>query len=204
MRRSFNWQSLKVSSTERTPRFWLQVTGLILLVLNGAALFFYLNPPGGSREELTRQSAQVRGEIAAARARENRLSTIAAKVELGSTECSAFEATYFLPKRQAYGSIVAAIQEMAKSSGLQERDSVYTEEPIEGTADLEVLNITGNYEGTYDTLLKFVNVVDHSPMLLMLEQLQAAPQQKGGLINASIRFQAIVREDQTGLLGSKP
>jgi Tfp pilus assembly protein PilO len=203
MRRTFNWQALKVSSGDRGPRFWLQLAGIVLAVLNCAALFFYLYPVGGSREELTYQSQQVRAQIGAARTRENRLATIAAKVQLGSTECANFEATYFLPKRHAYESVVTAIQDMAKGSGLQERDTVYTEEPIEGTADLNLLNITGNYEGTYENLMKFVNAVDRSPMLLMLDQLQAAPQQRGGMINSSIRFQAIVREDQTVLLGAR-
>jgi len=84
---------------------------------------------------------------------------------------------------------------MVKEAGLQERDAVFSEEPIEGTADLSLLNATANYEGSYESLMKLLNLADHSPMLLMLDALQAAPQQQSGRITTSIRFQAVVRED---------
>ncbi len=116
-------------------------------------------------------------------------------MQLGGNESSDFETKYVLPKRMAYSAVIAEIQRMAKLSGLQERDAVYNEEPIEGSADLNLLNSTANYEGTYDNLKKFLYEIDHSPMLIMLENITAAPQQKSNQINTSIRFQAVIRED---------
>jgi Tfp pilus assembly protein PilO len=162
---------------------------------NCVALFFYLAPPGGTRRELADESLAVRNQVLLARARTAKLSNVAAKVTVGNTESGDFELKYFLPKRMAYASVITEIQRMAKAAGFQERDAVYTEEPIEGTADLDILNCTANYEGNYENLLKFLYEVDHSPMLLMLENLQAAPQQKGGQINTSIRFQAVIQEE---------
>ena len=43
-------------------------------------------------------------------------------------------------------------------------------------------------------LMKFLYEADHSPMLIILDALTAAPQQRNNQINATIRFQAIVRE----------
>ena len=143
----------------------------------------------GVDPELTRQV------IASVKARTTRLRTVSAKVQVGGNESSDFETKYVLPKRVAYGTVIAEIERMAKSSGLHERDAVYSEEPIEGSADLNLLNSTANYEGTYDNLKKFLYEVDHSPMLIMLENITAAPQQKGNEINTSIRFQAVIRED---------
>jgi hypothetical protein len=94
----------------------------------------------------------------------------------------------------AYVAVVGEIQRLAKASGLDERDVVYTEDPIEGTADLSLLTATGNFQGSYPNLMHFLNETDHSPMLLMLDALTAAPQSKSGEISASVRFQAIVRE----------
>ena len=91
---------------------------------------------------------------------------------------------------------------MAQGSGLRERDAVFAEEPIEGTADLTLLTNTANYEGSYDNLMRFLYEVDESPMLLMLDNLQAAPQQKGGQISTSIRFQTIVQEGPGAEVGS--
>jgi Tfp pilus assembly protein PilO len=176
-------------------RRWLQIAVGALVVLNFVALYFYIAPPGGTRAELTRQSEQLKSEIASARARTMRLKAVSAKVQLGGNESSDFQNKYVLPKRMAYGAVIAEIQRMAKASGLQERDAVYNEEPIEGSDDLNLLNSTANYEGTYENLKTFLYQVDHSPMLIMLENITAAPQQKGNQINTSIRFQAVIRED---------
>lgn len=196
MPRNFDWLPSLQEGAHHGPRFWLQIIGGVLALLNGIALFFYLAPPGGSRRELAEQQLAVKSQVIATRAKARRLRTRAAQVQVSSAESSSFESKYFLPKRTAYETVIAQIQNMAKASGLEERDSVYAEEPIEGASDLSLLNITASYEGSYESLMRFLYQVDRCPMLLMLENLQAAPQQKGGQINTSIRFQAIL-EDQT-------
>jgi len=185
-------------------RRWLQIAAAVLVLLNLVAFYFYIAPPGGTRRELTQQSEELRTEIASAKGRARRLKTVSAKVQLGGNESSDFEGKYVLPKRMAYGAVIAEIQRMAKASGLQERDAVYNEEPIEGSADLNLLNSTANYEGTYENLKKFLYEVDHSPMLIMLENITAAPQQKGNQINTSIRFQAVIRDDGTQIQKGQP
>ncbi len=202
MPRNFEWLSALLSGTQRGPRFWLQIAGIVLALFNGIALYFYLDPPGGSRAELMAEGQQVRNEIAVTRNVEVRLRNVAEKVQLGSTESSDFERKYFLPKRVAYEAVIAEIQRMAQASGLRERDAVFAEEPIEGTADLTLLTSTANYEGSYDNLMRFLYEVDKSPMLLMLDNLQAAPQQKSGQISTSIRFQTIVQEGPGVEMGS--
>lgn len=195
MLRRFESPFLKAGLEQRGIRFWLQIAVIVLALLNCAALFVYLAPPGGSRAELAEQNQQIRSAIIAAKAQTNRLKTISAKVQIGSSQSGDFEAKYFLPKRNAYEAVIEEIQRMVKEAGIQERDAVFSEEPIEGTTDLSVLNATANYGGSYDSLMHFLNLADHSPMLLMLDALQAAPQQKGGEITTSIKFQAIIRED---------
>ncbi len=204
MPRNFDWLAGRANAQRRGVRFWLQVTGATLALLNGVALFLYLDPPGGSREALIEDSRQVRNEIAAARSKSVRLKNITGKVELGSSESADFESKFFLAKRVAYEDVIAEIQRMSAASGLKERDQVFTEEPIEGTADLSLLNITGNYEGTYDNLMRFLHEVDRSPMLLMLDTLQAAPQQHPGELTTSIRFQAVLREPPAVVTGAQP
>jgi len=87
--------------------------------LNAAALFFYLAPPGGSRQELSEQMVQLRHQIAAARGQTTRMRTTAAKVETGSGQASDFEAKYFLAKRLAYVEVVGEIQRLAKERVMQ-------------------------------------------------------------------------------------
>jgi Tfp pilus assembly protein PilO len=196
-----NFDSVVSAASQRGVRFWLQSSGIVLAILNGIALFLYFAPPGGSRAKLTQESQQIRNQIAAARARSVRLKNVSEKVQLGSGQSADFEAKYFIPKRTAYGSVISEIQRMAKNSGVQEREAVFAEEPIEGTSDLSLLNVTADYQGSYDSLLRFLNAADHSPMLLMLDALGATPQQKGGEINTSIRFQAVIRDDGSAVSG---
>ena len=194
MRKNFKEKMRIHFKVAANPRLYLKALAGVLAALNAAALFFYLAPPGGSREELSDQITQLRRQIAAARTQTTRMRTTAAKVETGGGQATSFEAQYFLPKRIAYVAVVGEIQRLAKASGLDERDGVYTEEPIEGTADLSLLTATANFQGSYTNLMRFLNETDHTPMLLMLDALTAAPQSKSGEINASVRFQAIVRE----------
>lgn len=204
MPRNFEWLRPNGDMQRQGARYWLQVTCAALALLNGIALFLYLDPPGGTRRELIQESSQVRNEIAATRTSAVRLKTVAAKVQLGNSQSSAFESIYFLPRRAAYQRVIGELQRMAQASGLQEGDRVYSEEPIEGTANLTLLNIAANnYQGTYDNLMHFLYEVDKSPMLLMLDTLLASPQQTGGRINASLRFQAIIQEDATVGLGNQ-
>ena len=191
MLKNFSGIRIKLSGGSQT---YLKILAGVLAALNAVALFFYFAPPGGTRAELSEQIVTLRHQIASARAQTARMRTTAANVQTGAGQATSFEGKYILPKRMAYADILEEIQRMAKASGLQERDGVYTEEPIEGTADLGLLSASANYEGTYANLMRFLYETDHSPMLLMLDALQAAPQQKSGQINASMRFQAIVRE----------
>lgn len=204
MLRNFESPFSKRNLDQRGVRFWLQIAAAVLVLLNCAALFVYFVPPGGSRSELTEQSEQIHSSIAAAKAQTVRLKMISEKVQIGSQQSGGFETKYFLPKRNAYAAVIEEIQRMVKEAGLQERDAVFSEEPIEGTSDLSLLNATANYGGSYDSLMHFVNLADHSPMLLMLDALTATPQQKAGQITTSIRFQAIVREDASMAAGGQP
>jgi Tfp pilus assembly protein PilO len=203
MLRNFNWLS-NLSSTDRQGRFWLQTAIGALALLNAVALYLYLLPPGGSRGDLIAERDQVGHEITAARAKAVRLRTVSDKVQTGGSQSSDFQTRYVLPKRLAYESVITEIQRMVKASGLQERDAVYSEEPIEGTADLTLMTSSANYEGTYENLKKFLYEVDHSPMLIMLENLTASPQQKGNQINTNIRFQAVIREEASGPMKGQP
>jgi hypothetical protein len=203
MRRSFRLPTPSSLTTISGPRLWLLVAVGALALLNLIALFFVVAPPGGTRRELRAQSDDLRHQIASASVSATRVERVAAKVQSGGTEAIDFAGTYFLPKRKAYDAVLSEGQRMARQSGVQAREAVFNEEPVEGSDDLSVMNVTANFEGTYDTLMQFLFQVDRSPMLLMLDTLQAAPQQHGAQVNASIRFQAIVRDDAIALAGGQ-
>jgi len=194
---------MRAARTQRDFRFWLQVTAGILACLNLVALTLYLSPPGGTRRELSRQSLQMRYQAQSLKNQKQRLKLVASRVEGGNKQAAGFETVFFLPKRAAYSRVLGELERIAKASGLEMREGAYAEEPIEGTPDLTLLNLTANFDGTYDNLMKFLNETDHSPMLIMLDSMTAAPQQKNGHINTTLRFQTVIREDGTNLAGLK-
>ena len=192
-----NFNLLPASGAMESPRFWLQTAAITLAILNAVALFLYLFPPGGSRRELSEQSAQFRSQIASSSRQAARQRAVSQKVQLGSAESTEFMKHYILPKRLAYAAVIAEIQRIARVSGMIEKDAAYSEEPIEGTADLTLLGSSANYEGSYQDLRKFLYEVDRSPFLIMMESLQVAPQQRGNQVNTNIKFQAVIQDDAT-------
>jgi hypothetical protein len=66
---------------------------------------------------------------------------------------------------------------------------------IEGSDDLDMMTISVNFEGGYGQLIKFVNLLDRSPRLLIMESLQAAPQPKGDVLTVNVKVNTFVRED---------
>ena len=196
MRRNFSTGNFSIGSLlgVGTGQLKLRIGLVVLLLLNVAGLYLYLDPPGGSQQDLAAEDRQIRNQISAVNVQGARLKMMADRVESGSNQISDFEKRYFLPKRTAYGTVIEELQRMAKSSGLEERDAGLSEEPIEGTDDLSLLNIKANYEGTYSNLMHFLHEADHSPMLLMLDSVTAAPEQKNGQISADIRFQVVIQE----------
>ncbi len=192
---SFSSGSATLGRVQRSPRFWLQVCVGTLAVLNLAALFFYVDPPGGSRRKLSAESRQLSSAISATQAQALRLKRVSEQVQLGGKQSVEFEARYILPKRMAYESVLAEEQRMAQAANLVQRDGSLTEDPIEGTADLSVLTNTENFEGSYASLMRFLYEVDRSPKLLVLDTLTATPQ-KAGQITAQVRFQAVIRDEE--------
>ena len=204
MPRNFEWLKPRADGT-RSPAFWLQAAIVALLLMNAVAIFLYFVPPGGTRRELAREETEIHREIDVRRAAAHRLKSISQKVELSGDETEQFEAKYFLPRRMAFSTIVSELLRMSNAAQLHTREGSFTQEPVEGTDDLTLVTINSNYQGTYTDLVHFLAEVDKSPQLLILDTLNATPQQQGsGVLNVSLRFLAIVREDGSALPANAP
>jgi hypothetical protein len=188
--------NLRKTGVTLNPRFWLMGGGAALLLANLALLFLTLFPPGGSETELANRRDQLQTEIRLARTNSTRLRTVSDKVETGSQQATSFETRYFLPERLAYSAIISEIERMAKAANVEEREAVYSKEPIEGSDDLSILNAGARFRGAYVNLMQFLNEADKSQMLLMIDTVRATPEQRGGQIDAEIRFQAVIHDDQ--------
>ncbi len=202
MRRSF---SVPGWLDPRAPLGWLRLLAAALALANAVAAYLLLRPVGGSPGELRQEASDLRTSVRQQRAMRDRTATLLTKVKTGRTESEQFLKQYFLARRTAYSTILAELVADAKDSGIQARESTYTIEPVEGSDVFQFMKVTANYQGSYANLIQFVNRVDHSDRLLIIEGLQATPQQQAQLLNITVKLDAFVREDAAGgALGGSP
>ena len=185
------------AATKNSSLLWRIVLGALVLA-NAVAVWFLVNPPGGSPEELEQQLASLTKQVAAKRAILTRTRAHVIAVEKGRTQGDEFLSSYFLARRTAYSTLLTELITAADQAQIKPREHAYATDPIEGSDNLSMMTITANYEGTYANLMRFVNAVDRSPRLLIIEGLNAAPQQNNGVLSVSMKIDAFVREDGSG------
>jgi hypothetical protein len=197
MPRNFNFNFLpKLGWPPRNSADIAQLLLVVALVLNLVAGWFVWRPLGGSPAELERQMIDLRGQVLQRRLLLERTRQNVAKVETGRSEGDNFLQTYFLGERTAYSSVVGELLQAARDAKIKPKEHSFALEPIEGSDDLAKKTITGSYEGTYADLIAFINRLDRSTRLLIVESLNATPQQGGaGVLNVSMKLDAFVRQE---------
>jgi type IV pilus assembly PilO-like protein len=169
-----------------------------LAALNLIAAALVLFPPGGSAEDLGRQLATLQSQVESRQTLLERTREHAAAVEKGRSEGDEFLGNYFLERRTAYSTLLSELVEAANQSKIKPREHAYSTEPIEGSDSLSMMTITANYEGTYSDLMHFVHEIDRSPRLLIVESLNAAPQQGSNVLSVNMKLETFVREGGEG------
>ena len=194
MLKNFNLEPIRSAMQSRGPAFWVRVTLGLLLLGNLIAAYFVFYPVGGTSEEMESKRQELVKSIRANKQKFERTSLVSTKVEKGKLEGDQFLTSYFLDRRVTYSTVTTDLAMMARTSGMRQKEQSMNEEPIEGSDIFSMLTITGNYEGNYGDLVKFVNLIDHNPRLLVLEQLSAAPQAQTGLLSVSIKINTFIRD----------
>jgi Tfp pilus assembly protein PilO len=179
----------------RDPRIAMRVLVGILAAANRVAAALIVFTPGGSAEELERQLASLQAQATAGRAQLIRTRQHVAAVEKGRAEGDEFLGDYFLARRTAYSTLLSELVSAADQSKIKPKEHAYSTQPIEGSDSLSMMTITANYEGSYANLTHFIHEIDSSPRLLIIEGLNAAPQQGSGILNISMKIDTFVRED---------
>ena len=173
---------------------WRVALGVLLLATIGAA-WIVMYPPGGSADDLQRQLTALQAQTAASRTLLASTRQHVAAVEQGRTEGDKFLNEYFLARRTAYSTLLSELVDAADRAKIKPKEHAYATEPIEGSDSLSMMSISANYEGTYANLMRFVHEIDRSPRLLIIEALNAAPEQSGGTLNISMKIDTFVRDD---------
>jgi Tfp pilus assembly protein PilO len=178
-------------------KIWRIVLG-VLLAANLIAAGFVMYPPGGSADDLERERATLMAQAASRRTRVTQTSQHAAAVEKGRSEGDQFVMDYFLARRTAYSTLLSELVSAADEAKIKPKEHAYATEAIEGSDSLSMMTISANYEGTYANLMRFVHAIDRSPRMLIIEALNAAPEQGNGNLAISMKIDAFVRDDGSG------
>ncbi|GIU80889.1 MAG: hypothetical protein KatS3mg005_4127 [Bryobacteraceae bacterium] len=177
----------------RDPRHAVRFVLGVLLAANLAAAWFSFHTPGGSVEDLERELADKRRQLTLRLQAVERLKQQAARAAAAREAGDAFLAEYFLPRQHAYSLLEIELANAARRSGVRPRERNISFEPIEGSGTLGMLVINANFEGTYADLIELLSAIDRSRYLLILEQLQASPQQTGGTLAMTLKLNAFIR-----------
>jgi hypothetical protein len=188
MPRSFN-------PAANNPRALIRYGLGALALANLVALYFVIRPPGGSAQQLAAQALDLHLEIRQQQATLDRTRQLAGKITLGRGEGDKFMGSYILPRRTAYSTIMAELNDLAGQAKVSARDSAIALEAVDGSDTLDMMQISANFEGLYPDLIHFINLLDKSDRLLIIESLNATPQQSGARISVTLKLDTFVRED---------
>jgi hypothetical protein len=189
--------SLKLGGPSN-PRSVIRLVLGLLAAANLVAGYFVLRPLGGSSEELRQQVAEMRTQIRQQQGTLERTRLMTGKIEIGRGEGDKFMGKYFLPRRSAYSIVMAELNDLANQAKVTAKESANSIEPVDGSDTLDMMQITANYEATYGDLVHFVNMIDKADRLLVMESLNATPQQGGGKLNVLMKLDTFVQEDGSG------
>ncbi|MGJ5815194.1 hypothetical protein [Paludibaculum fermentans] len=192
MPRSFNF-NLKAHT--RDPRHVVRIVLGILLAANLVAAWFVFQTPGGTLEQLDADLAAKRKQLIGRQQSLERLKKLLTKATQARDAGDTFLGSFFLPRRNAYSMLEVDLALAAHSAGIRAKERSYNYEPIEGSDTLGMLNINASFEGTYADLIELVNAIDRSKRLLIIEQLQAQPQQGTNTLGIVVKLNAFFRMD---------
>ena len=192
MRKNFNFD---LRAHTRDPQHMVRIGLGVLLAANLIAAWFVFQTPGGTLEQLELDMISQRTQLVGRQRSLDRLKKVVEKATGGRASGDQFMTTYFLPRRTVYSMLEVDLAAAAREAGIRSKERTYSYEPIEGSDTLGMLNINANYEGTYADLIELVNAIDRSKRLMILEQLQAQPQQGSDALAISLKVNAFFRMD---------
>lgn len=192
MRRSFN---VNLQGSLRSPQNLVRGALGVLLLANLVAAWFVFQTPGGTLEQLESDLIAKRKQLVVRQQSLERMKRIAETALKAREGGDRFLNTYFLPRRNAYSMLEVDLANASRSTGIRARERSYSYEPIEGSDTLGMLNISANFEGSYADLMELLGHLDRSKRLLIIEQLQAQPQQGTGALAIVVKMNAFFRLD---------
>lgn len=184
----------RMTARLKGPRAAARMVVGALLAANLVAAVFALHPWGGGPEDLRRRQLELRRQVGEMQTRLAQARALVSKVQQGRTAGDDFLGQYITERRSTFSSVMEELNGTAKEAGIKQKEYSIVLEPVEGSDSLSQMTIAVGYEGTYQNLTKFVNLLDKSKRFLIIENMVASPQQATQLLNVSFKLDTFVRE----------
>ena len=165
----------------------------VLLAANLIAAVFAFHPFGGSPEDLAREMQSKQRDLTQQLQRLEHTRALMGKVQEAKIEGDKFLDECTMNRRTAFSTVLRDVDKMAVDSGMRPKESAYSLDPVDGSDTIQRLTIAQNFEGSYESLTKLINMLDKSPRFLIIESLQAQPQSNGSL-SLTLKLDTFVRE----------
>lgn len=179
------------TSSWRTTKLLTTIALAILLVVDiGLGIFLWRSSrqqPEDLRAELNQLTARAKLRKADV-ARGTEIRTSLPQV---SKDCSKFYEDTFLDKSAGYSSVIADLSTIAGKAGLRTSDTSFKENEVKDRSLTEVA-ISTSVEGSYSSVIKFINGLEQSKNFYLLNDLHLASA-SGGMIKLQLDLRTYFR-----------
>jgi len=180
--RNLGWKGVRLSD----PRVAMRALIGVLLAANLTMAVIAFKPFGGSAEDLRREQQTLSAQLRHLQASLDASKRLVGKMQTARTQGDEFLAKYIMDRRSAPEITVEELHKAAIEAGVKELPAGTAYDPIEGSDTLEMMSITGGFEGSYTALTKLVNLIDRSQRFFIIDSMQLnAPQQTNPMLAAT-------------------
>jgi Tfp pilus assembly protein PilO len=168
-------------------RWQLTIAMVVLLVVDVALIALLLSPLVGSGRARREELASLRSELASKRVQTIPTLDMDKKLAEARQQISDFYTRDF-PGR--YSEISVTLAKAAGASHVEVANVKYDTKPVGDK--LAQVNISLDLGGNYDNEIRFINALERSKLLLVIESVNQAESQSGG-IRLSLKLQTFLR-----------
>lgn len=179
------------NSSWRTTKLFTTITLAILLVVDIGLGIFLWRDSRQQPEDLRAQLNQLTAQAKLRKADVARGTDIRTSLPQVSKDCSKFYEDTFLDKSVGYSSVIADLSTIAGKAGLHTSDTSFKENEVKDRSLTEVA-ISTSVEGSYSSVIKFINGLEQSKNFYLLNDLHLASA-SGGMIKLQLDLRTYFR-----------
>jgi Tfp pilus assembly protein PilO len=168
------------------------IVALVIMAIVDVALITYLMWPGSSLSALETERAALQSKYSALRGEVKPLEQMDVKLaQTRSNITDLYKET--IPRRSSQ--IAQELDRLKKAAGVKTQSIHYTDVKSDkgDLAEVQRVNIETTVTGDYTQVARFINALEQSQLLFIIEQISLSGLE-GGTVNLQIKFQTFLKE----------